>query len=101
MAGKSPLERVLKIDDEVIKLKNDPTYRKIRKNLKKLEQRNFGLRTLSIPAPHDLNKTIEIQKYSDEMDAVKEKYRDRLFEFESKLDSLYQEKRDLKKKIFG
>lgn len=95
------LEEILNLDKEIIQLRNDSTYRKIRKSIEKLENRSFGSRTVSIPAPDNLDEEIEVRKRSEEMSSIKQRYKDRLHEFEEKLDSLHRERKILVEQIFG
>jgi hypothetical protein len=95
------LEEILNLDKEIIQLRNDSTYRKIRKSIEKLENRSFGSRTVSIPAPDNLDEEIEVRKRSEEMSSIKQRYQDRLHEFEEKLDSLHRERKILVEQIFG
>jgi len=74
---------------------------KIKKSLKKIERINFGSRLIRVPSPDDLEKDIEIRKRSKEMAFIKERYRERLVEFDEKLVSLHKDRKNLVKQLFG
>jgi len=97
----SILETILNIEDEINRLRKDPTYMKIKKSLKKIERINFGSRLIRVPSPDDLEKDIEIRKRSKEMAFIKERYRERLVEFDEKLVSLHKDRKNLVKQLFG
>ena len=74
---------------------------KIKNNIKKLERINFGNYIVYIHSPDDLERKIEVRKRSKEMIAIRERYRERLVEFEEKLDSLHRDRKNLEKQLFG
>jgi vacuolar-type H+-ATPase subunit F/Vma7 len=102
MSGKtSPLEKILEIDMEIIQIKNDTTYMKIRNGLKKIKSRQHGNSFVTIPSPRDENKEIKIRRRSKEMKSVIKMYENRLSVFEEKIISLFREKNALEMQIFG
>lgn len=98
---KSNLEKILEIDKEISQIKNDSTYMKIRNGLKKLNSPHSGYRFVTIPSPQDVKKEIKIQRRSKKMKSVKMMYKERLYAFEEKINSLLRERNDLEMKIFG
>ena len=74
---------------------------KIKNNLKKLERTYIGSHIVYIHSPDDLERKIEVRKRSKEMIAIKDRYLERLLEFEEKLDSLHRDRKNLEKQLFG
>lgn len=97
----SILEEILRIEGEINQIRKNSSYMKIKKSLKKIERINFGSRLIRVPSPDDLGKDIEIRKRSKEMAAIKERYRERLVEFDEKLNSLFRDRKNLERQIFG
>ena len=54
-----------------------------------------------IHSPDDLERKIEVRKRSKEMIAIKDRYLERLLEFDEKLDSLHRDRKNLEKQLFG
>ena len=73
---------------------------KIKNNLKKLERTNIGSHIVYIHSPDDLEMKIEVRKRSKEMTAIKERFQERLLEFDDKLDSLHRDRKSLEKQLF-
>jgi hypothetical protein len=96
----SPLEEILKIEKDIIRLKRNTNYMKIRKGLQKLESMSLGNRLISIPSPQNLQKEIRIRRRSKEMKSIKKMYIERLSEFDQKIGTLYEEKEALEEEIF-
>lgn len=97
----SILEEILKIDDEIMRLKTDTNYLKIRRNLKKLENIGFGNPVITVPSPDDMDVNVRMQKRSKEMKGFIHRYRERQQAYDEKINQLYVQKRDLEKKLFG
>jgi len=74
---------------------------KIKNNLKKLERTNYGNYIVYTHSPDDLERKIEVRKRSKEMAAIKDRYLERLLEFDEKLDSLHRDRKNLEKQLFG
>lgn len=81
-------------------MRKDPTYMKIRNNLKKLDRTYIGSHIVYIHSPDDLERKIEVRKRSKEMTAIKERFQERLLEFDEKLDSLHRNRKSLEKQLF-
>jgi len=97
----SILEMILNVEGEINRLRRDPTYMKIKNNLKKLERTNYGNYIVYTHSPDDLERKIEVRKRSKEMAAIKDRYLERLLEFDEKLDSLHRDRKNLEKQLFG
>lgn len=97
----SILEEILKIENEINRLRKDSTYMKIKNNLKKLERTNIGNRIVYILSPDDLERKIEVRKRSKEMKSIKERFQEQLLGFEEKLGSLRRDRKNLVKQLFG
>lgn len=97
----SPIKKILEIDEEILKIKNDETYMKIRKGLKKLQKYHHGKSFIKVPSPKDVTTEIKIRRRSKEMKSVKEMYETRLSTFEEKISSLLRERNALEIQIFG
>ena len=97
----SILETILNVEGEINRLRRDPTYMKIKNNLEKLERTNIGNYVVYIHSPDDLERKIEVRKRSKEMIAIKDRYLERLLEFDEKLDSLHRDRKNFEKQLFG
>lgn len=97
----SILEEILKIENEINRLKKDPTYMKIKNNLKKLEGTNIRNRIVYILSPDDLEKKIEVRKCSKKMKSIKERFQEQLLGFDKNLGSLRRDRKNLVKQLFG
>lgn len=102
MSGKkSPLEKILKIDKEISRIKKDTAYMKIRNGLKTINSFHQGRRFISIPSPRDVGKEIRLRRRSKELKSVKTLYEKRISEFEEEIISLLRERDALEVQIFG
>ena len=97
----SLLEEILKIDKEIMRLKTDTKYLKIRRNLKKLENISFGNPVVIVSSPDDLDVEVRMQRRSKEMKGFIHRYRERQQAYDEKIDQLYTQKKDLEEKLFG
>ena len=97
---KSPLERILKIDRDIDRIKKDTTYIRIRKGLKTLGDFQ-GKRFVSIPSPLDVGKEIKLRRRSKELKSVETAYKELISEFEAEITLLRRKKAALEVQIFG
>jgi hypothetical protein len=98
---KSPLEKILKIDKDIDRIKKDTTYLRIRKGLKTINGFNHGRRFVTIPSLQDVGKELRLRKRSKELKTVKTAYKERLSEFEAEITLLRRKKAALEVQIFG
>jgi len=97
---KELLLRMLKIEEEVKAIEFRSDFRKIRSNLKMLESANSGKPRISVEYPDDLDRMVEFRKNSKDIEPLIIRYKERLHEFESKLNVLNDEKAVIKKQLF-
>ncbi len=95
------LEEILKIEDEIKRIKKDSTYLSIRRNLRNLESIGFGNPTVTIPSPDDLDVPIRVPRRSREMKDIIRRYREKRSEYEKRISSLFGRKKRLEEKLFG
>ena len=98
--NKSPLEKILKIDKDIDRIKKDTTYMKIRKGLKTMDDFQ-GKRFVFLPSPEDVGKDIRLRRRSKELKSVKTAYKVRISEFEDEIVLLLRKKDAFKVQIFG
>ena len=72
-------------------------FRKMRNNLKILESKVFGSRYIRIGSPENLDRMIELRRYSEEMDDVIQRYKKGLEIYEDRIEILNLEKKLLQK----
>jgi hypothetical protein len=97
---KSPLEKILKIDKDIDRIKKDTTYLRIRKGLKTMDDFQ-GKSFILIPSPHDVGKELRLRRRSKELKSVKTAYKVCISEFEAEINLLRKEKAALEVQIFG
>jgi hypothetical protein len=88
------------IDQKVHGINSDTRYKELQNNLKILETNVFGSRQIRIGSPENLDKMIELRRYSEEMDDVIRGYKKGLEIYENRLETLNLEKKLLQKKLF-
>ena len=88
------IEQILHSIDSNVK------YRKMRNNLNILESKTFGSRHIRIGSPENLEKKIELRRYSKEMNDVIQRYKKGMEKYENRIEKLTQEKKQLKKELF-
>ena len=97
---RSKLTRIMKIDQTRHSIESNIKYRKMRNNLKILESNVFGSRYIRIGSPENLERMIELRRYSEEMDDVIQGYKDGLEKYEDRLEQLNLEKKQLQNELF-
>ena len=75
-------------------------FRKMRNNLNILESKAFGSRYIRIGSPKNLERMIELRRYSEEMDDVIQGYKEGLEVYENRIEKLNREKTMLQKELF-
>jgi hypothetical protein len=95
------LEEILKIEDEIRRIKKDSTYLSIRRNLRNLESIGFGNPTLTIPSPDDLDVHMMVPRRSSEMKDIISRYRERRSEYEDRISRLFGRRKRLEEELFG
>lgn len=95
------LEEILKIEDEIRRIKKDSTYLSIRRNLRNLESIGFGNPTVTIPSPDDLDVHVMVPRRSREMKDIISRYRERRSEYEDRIKRLFGHRKRLEEKLFG
>jgi hypothetical protein len=88
------IEQILKSIDSNVK------YRKMRNNLNILENNRFGSRYIRIGSPENLERMIELRRYSEEWDDLIQGYKNGLEKYEDRLEKLNLEKKQLQKDLF-
>lgn len=101
MSKASILQDILKIDEEIDRIRRDSTYRKIKRNLMSLESRSFRTPIVTTDNPDDLDETIRMRRNSKEMKETLRRYRERRLEFEERINQLLRRKKNLEEQIFG
>ncbi len=97
----SILQDILKIDEEIDRIRRDSTYRKIKRNLMRLEGRSFRAPIVTTDNPDDLDETIRMRRNSKEMKETLRRYRERRLEFEERINQLLRRKKNLEEQLFG
>ena len=97
---KSILAKILKIDEEIIEISSDKKYRKLKKNLRALENTRVRSRIIRIASPSDLEREIELRRNSPRLRKIIKEYRARVEEFRSRLAQLHRERSQLKRELF-
>lgn len=90
----------MEIEKKLHSLENDPRYREMQSNLKILETNVIGSRHVRISTPENLGTTIELRRNSKEMDDLIHRYRNNLEKYQTRIDDLNKEKRQLQKELF-
>jgi len=98
---KSTLIKIMEIDDEIKRIKSDPTYRRVRRNLRILKESRTGGRLIRVRSPDDLESFIMVRRNSDEMKEVISKYEDMVEKYDKRVRSLAREKAELEKDLFA
>ena len=95
------LEEILRIEDEIRRIKKDSTYLSIRRNLRNLESIGFGNPTVTIPSPDDLDVHVMVPRRSSEMKDIISRYRERRSEYEERIMRLFGRRKKLEEELFG
>ena len=90
----------MKIDLILQSIESNFKFRKMRNNLKILESKAFGSRYIRIGSPDNLERMIELRRYSEEMEDVILGYKEGLKVYENRIINLNREKRLLQKELF-
>jgi hypothetical protein len=97
---RSILQEILDIDAQLNRVRRDPAYVMIKRNLGKLEKRRFGSVTVNVPTPDDLEKMVEIRVNSSEMREITSKYREMRAEFEVQISEILIRRASLQRELF-
>ncbi len=92
--------RIMEIEKKLHSLENDPRYREMQSNLKILETSVIGSRHVRIGTPENLNNMIELRRNSKEMDDLIKRYKSNIEKYQTRIDSLNKEKKQLQKELF-
>jgi hypothetical protein len=90
----------MKIEQALQSIDSNLKFRKMRNNLNILESKAFGSRYIRIGSPENLEKMIELRRYSEEMYEVIHRYKEGLEKYENRIEKLNQEKTLLQKELF-
>jgi hypothetical protein len=90
----------MKIELILQSIESNIKFRKMRNNLNILESKAFGSRYIRIGSPENLERMIELRRYSEEMHDVIQGYKEGLEVYENKIEILNREKRLLRKELF-
>jgi hypothetical protein len=72
----------------------------MRNNLNILESKVFGSRYIRIGSPENLERIIELRRYSKEMDDLILRYKKGLEKYENRIEKLSLEKKQLQEELF-
>ena len=101
MSGKSELlQKIMRIDRTIYRLNRDNEFRKIKQNIRRMENPPFGKRTIRILSPDDLKTELMIRKKTRRWKMIKNKYDNMRREFEDRISSLYKKRNELENKLF-
>jgi hypothetical protein len=92
--------RIMEIDQNLHIIESNVMFRKMRNNLNILETKTFGSRYIKIGSPENLEKMIELRRYSKEMDEVILGYKKGLEKYEDRIGKLHSEKKQLQNELF-
>jgi hypothetical protein len=92
--------QIMAIEQKLSRIKSNIKYKVLQNNLKILETKVFGSRHIRIGNPENLEKMIELRRYSEEMDDVILRYKKVLKRYEDRIESLTLEKKLLQKELF-
>jgi hypothetical protein len=98
---KSTLIKIMKIDDEISRIKSDSTYRRVMRNLRMLKEARTGGRLIRVRSPDDIDRFIEVRRNSEEMKEVLSKYEDMNEDYTQRVRNLAKEKAELEKILFA
>ncbi len=96
----SILEEILDIDVEIERIRRNPTYRKIVKNLRRLRRMGIGNPVMTIPSPDDFSRNLKVRRHSKKIKEVLRRYDERRLEYEEKIEALNTRRKGLEKKLF-
>jgi len=97
---KKILLEILNIEEEIAAMRMNPTYLKIKQNLKHLEERRFGIFTIHIESPDDPDTILTMRSNSREMRETILRYREKYAEFDVQMNKLYSQKARLQDWLF-
>ena len=98
---RSKLNRIIRIEQMLHSIGSNVKFRKMRNNLKILESKAFGSRYIRIGSPENLDRMIEIRRYSKEMDDTILGYKKGMKIYERRIEKLNKEKKILQKELFA
>ena len=90
----------MRIDRTISRLNSDNEFRKIKQNIKRMENPTFGKRMIRILSPDDLKTELMIRKKTRRWKMIKSKYDNMRREFEDRISSLYIKRNELEYKLF-
>ena len=92
--------RIMEIEKKLHSLENDPKFREMQDNLKTLESNVIGSRHVRIGTPENLDQMVELRRNSEEMTDLIKRYKDGVEKYQTRIDQLSKEKRELQKELF-
>ena len=98
---KKILLEILNLEVEINELMKDPIYIKNKHYLNLLEGERFGSAMILVPSPDDPSKMLRIRNNSQEMRAIRSKYRVSQSGFDGQLDELHNKKDRLQGQLFN
>ena len=90
----------MEIEKRLHSLENDPKFMELKENLKTLESGTIGSRHVRIGTPENLDNMVELRRNSEEMEDLIKRYRDSLTRYQSRIDQLNKEKKQLERELF-
>jgi uncharacterized protein YeeX (DUF496 family) len=90
----------MEIEKKLHSLENDPKFREMQDNLKTLESNVIGSRHVRIGTPENLDQMVELRRNSEEMTDLIKRYKDGVEKYQTRIDQLSKEKRELQKELF-
>ncbi|MBN2336371.1 hypothetical protein JXL21_12495 [Candidatus Bathyarchaeota archaeon] len=94
------LSKILRIDAEINDISSNKNFRKLKGNLKILEDSRSGSRKIVIGAPDDMERNIELRRNSEGMRNTITEYKALLDEYRVQLNRLHEERSLLEKQLF-
>jgi hypothetical protein len=94
------LLEILKIEGEIKSMERDPRFVKIKRNMDTIETRRFGSQTVSVEAPDDFGKTLQLRNNSQEMKDTISRYREMRTKFDDQLNKMMDRKAKLQRQLF-
>jgi hypothetical protein len=90
---------ILNVEAELMTLRQNKSYRKMKQVIQKFSQLRGGF--ITIPSPENFDKQITLRKNTDEFNDAFEQYEDKINVYNEKLKELVEKRRYLEKKLFG
>ena len=94
------LRYILDIESQLSAMKKNPDYVTTKRNLRYLEEKRFGSKSVTVASPEDYSVNLSVRRSSVEFQDIVLRYREKQTEFNERMNVLTRRRKRLIKQLF-